>query len=59
LKSASTPGDDIMMCCEEGFYRKGNVDIVCKRHGVPVYEDLDIMLDDLKTLLTDRGYQKQ
>ncbi len=52
-------GDDIMMCCEEGFYRKGNVDIVCKRHGVPVYEDLTIMLDDLKTLLTDRGYQKK
>lgn len=47
--------DDIMMCCEEGFYRKGNVDIVCKRHGVPVYENLEMVLYDLMTLLADRG----
>jgi hypothetical protein len=51
--------DDIMMCCEEGFYRKGNIDIVCERHGVPVYEDLDVMLEDLKTLLTDQGYKSK
>jgi|SRR5208283_4921162 len=47
--------DDIMMCCEEGFYRKGNVDIVCRRHGVPVYENLDMIIYDLKVLLSDRG----
>ena len=24
-----------MVCCEEGFFRKGNVDVVCKRYSVP------------------------
>jgi hypothetical protein len=27
--------------CPEGFYRKGNVDIVCRRYGVPQYNTLD------------------
>lgn len=31
----------IGVVCPEGFYRKGNVDIICKRHAVPVLESLD------------------
>ncbi len=27
--------------CPEGFWRKGNVDIVCQRHGVLVFDSLD------------------
>jgi len=27
--------------CPEGYWRKGNVDIVCARYGVPVFEDFD------------------
>jgi len=26
----------MIVCCPEGFYRKGNVDIVCEKYGVPV-----------------------
>ena len=26
----------LIVCCPEGFYRKGNVDIVCERYGIPV-----------------------
>jgi len=36
-----------VVCCPQGFYRKGNVDIVCKRFGIPVYEDFDAMLEDV------------
>lgn len=32
-----------VVCCPEGFWRKGDVDIVCQRHCVP-------MVDDLKAL---------
>jgi hypothetical protein len=31
----------IIVCCPEGFYRKGNVDIVCKRYDVPMVSDID------------------
>lgn len=34
----------LRVCCPNGFWRKGNVDIVCARYQVPVYGDLDAML---------------
>ena len=30
----------LIVCCPEGFWRKGNVDIVCQHHGVPQVADL-------------------
>jgi hypothetical protein len=30
--------DKLIVCCPEGFYRKGNVDITCERYGSPVFE---------------------
>ena len=40
-------GKMIMVCCPEGFWRKGNVDIVCDRYSVPTYENLDYMINDV------------
>ena len=34
----------LLVCCPSGFWRKGNVDIVCERHHIPVYEKLDELL---------------
>ncbi|QIL41051.1 hypothetical protein G7074_18335 [Pedobacter sp. HDW13] len=31
----------LMVCCEDGFWRKGNVDIVCKRKGIDQYNTHD------------------
>src|SRR6218665_1710240 len=31
----------MIVCCPEGFYRKGNVDIVCARACVPIYNNFD------------------
>jgi hypothetical protein len=25
----------VIVCCPDGYFRKGNVDIVCQRHGIP------------------------
>jgi hypothetical protein len=33
--------DKMIVCCPEGFWRKGNVDIVCDRYGIPVYSDFN------------------
>jgi len=35
--------------CPKGFWRKGNVDIVCDQYGVKVYESLDSALDVLRS----------
>jgi len=34
----------LIICCPTGFWRKGNVDIVAERYGIPVYEKLDNLL---------------
>lgn len=31
-----SPGYAIIVCCPDGFWRKGNVDIICERNEIPV-----------------------
>ncbi len=31
----------LTVCCPEGFWRKGNVEVVCKRYGVPMVNSLE------------------
>jgi len=38
----------LVVFCPDGFWRKGNVDIVCARHGIPVYEDFDKFIAAVK-----------
>ena len=38
-------GPRMYVCCPQGFWRKGNVDIVCNRYGEnPVFENLEELL---------------
>jgi len=37
------------VCCPEGFWRKGNVDIVCKKYGIPLFEDFEYAVEIMKT----------
>jgi len=39
----------MVVCCPEGFWRKGNVDIVCDRYGIPVYSEFDHAFAELYT----------
>jgi hypothetical protein len=34
----------LLVCCPEGFWRKGNVDMVCQRYGVPQAPDLAALI---------------
>ena len=34
----------LLVCCPEGFWRKGNVDIVCKRYGIPQVDHFEALL---------------
>ena len=38
----------MVVCCPEGFWRKGNVDIVCERYSIPVLESLDDAIQGIK-----------
>lgn len=37
----------LKVCCPEGFWRRGNVEMVCRRHRVPLFETLDDLIADL------------
>jgi hypothetical protein len=34
-----------IVCCPQGYWKRGNVQIVCKRYGVEMVEDLDGLKD--------------
>ena len=38
----------MIVCCPEGFYRKGNVDIVCTRYGITKVKTMDALIDFIK-----------
>ncbi len=40
--------DKLVVCCPEGFWRKGNVDIVCHRYGITLTDDFDSLLFEVK-----------
>ena len=45
------PRKDTALCIEEGFYRRGNLEVIADRYGIPIYEDLDGFIADLHELL--------
>ncbi|MGQ7854968.1 nucleoside 2-deoxyribosyltransferase domain-containing protein [Pedobacter sp. WC2501] len=48
----------LMVCCEEGFWRKGNIDIVCRRKGIDQYNTFDelseVVITKLKKLVESK-----
>ena len=42
----------LLIVCPDGFWRKGNVEIVCQRYGIWMYESLSDALADLTDMLT-------
>ena len=38
----------LRVCCPEGFWRRGNVEMVCRRNRIPLFETLDDLIADLR-----------
>ena len=53
---AAIGSERLVVCCPDGFWRKGNVDIVCERYGVTMAIDLEhmrsLILSKLRPLQT-------
>ena len=45
----------MVVCCPEGFWRKGNVDIVCERYGVDQVESLNDLLNYIVRVASENG----
>lgn len=44
-------GGNVFVVCPDGFWRKGNVDIVCERYMIPQFGNVNEVVDHIKTLL--------
>ncbi len=42
---------NMILCCPEGFYRKGNIDIVCERYKIPLVETIEDLITYIKNEL--------
>lgn len=41
----------LMVCCPEGYWRKGNVDVVCEKYRVPHVDSLELLVKSVEELL--------
>jgi hypothetical protein len=48
-------GGSLVVCCPEGFWRKGNVDIVCERLNIPQVKDLDALVAYVRSFFNNDG----
>lgn len=35
----------LVVCCPEGYWRRGNVEVVCRRYGVEMVPELELLID--------------
>jgi hypothetical protein len=45
---AATNPKKLIVCCPDGFWRKGNVDIICARYGVRQVDSLNALIAAIK-----------
>jgi hypothetical protein len=43
-----------IVCCPEGFYKRGNVQIVCMKYGVDLLDSLDDLKEKVRTRLMEK-----
>ncbi|WP_074408083.1 MULTISPECIES: nucleoside 2-deoxyribosyltransferase domain-containing protein [Aquimarina] len=41
----------LVVCCPDGFWRKGNVDVVCEQYGVQKVNSLEELINEVKKKL--------
>jgi len=41
----------LLVVCENNFWRKGNIDVVCEKYSIQQFQNLNIVLEYLKELI--------
>ena len=50
---AHAAGGKVVVLCPDGYWRKGNVDIVCARHEIPQVDDFDALVREAQATFDD------
>ncbi|KAH5044500.1 hypothetical protein HBI49_103470 [Parastagonospora nodorum] len=43
-----------LVCCPEGFYKRGNIQILCLRYGINLLDTLDDLKDQVRSRLLEK-----
>jgi len=57
LGLAAASGSNVVVCCPDGFWRKGNVEIICVRFAIPLYDNYEDLLVYLKNIIKVTKYE--
>lgn len=44
-------GSNIIVCCEDKFWRRGNIEVVCHKYGIYLYNNLERLIIEVKKQL--------
>ena len=48
-------GKKVVVACEEGFWKRGNVQVVCERFGVDVLGSLEELIEGVEEVVKGMG----
>jgi len=43
----------LLVCCPEGYWRRGNIEVVCARYGIPLLPSLEMLVTEIRNRITD------
>lgn len=46
----------LIVCCPEGYWRKGNVDVVCRRYNIPTASTLEGLIEMGRDKISELAY---
>jgi hypothetical protein len=49
--------DKVVVCCDERFWRQGNVNIVCKHYGIPFVTTFAELVPEIEKMLKEKGME--
>ncbi len=51
-------GANAIVCCPDGYWRKGNIEVLCDRFTIPLCNNIDDFIELIKTTLKDFNYER-
>ena len=56
--AANDPHARVIVCCPDGFWRKGNVEMICDRFDIPLFNTYEEMVEQLIAAVESPHYEK-
>lgn len=51
METAEGDGQIVLVCCPDGYWRKGNVEIMCERSRIPLFDSFESLLVVLRAYI--------